>query len=109
MGSLSRPRPSPEHLCHCLSKVAPKEGTPGKRPDRDPGWTRRPTPQPCRHMTGLDVAVGPRLVSTVSDAPETPVQIVSLFVQITQYKNETDASIESSYQTRMQLKEHHSE
>lgn len=81
----------------------------GKEPRQGPRWTRRPTPQPYRHMTDLDVAVGPHLVSTVNDPPEASVQIVSLFFQITQYKDETDASIGSSSQTRMQLKEHRSE
>lgn len=54
-------------------------------------------------MMGLDEARGPRSCLHVNDPPETLNKVVSLFVQMTQYKNESDASIRSSYQMLIQL------
>lgn len=107
-GQALLPEAQPGALLSLPQQAAPKGGTPGKRPDRVPGWTRRLTPQPCRHLMGLDVTRDPHLVCTVKEPPETSVQVVPLFVRITKHKNETDASIGSSYQILLQLKEHYS-
>lgn len=90
----------PEAQPGALLSLPQRGGTQGwdtwGAPRQGPRLDKEAEPGASQAHDGPDAARGPQSCLHVNDPPETSVQVVSLFVQMTQYKNESDASIGSS-------------